>query len=129
MEVVAGRAHLKHTEGGDFRQTTYRAVRHGLMQSKSVLLEPFYHFEILVPDTNTGRVMSDVERMKENCAIDETKDRFTRLSGRCPVSTMKNYMNEIRAFSKGLGNIFLAMDGYDLCHKVLLQELCYQPLC
>ena len=80
MEVVAGRAHLKHTEGGDFRQTTYRAVRHGLMQSKSVLLEPFYHFEILVPDTNTGRVMSDVERMKENCAIDETKDRFTRLS-------------------------------------------------
>ncbi len=117
IRVTAGRAHLKHTEGGDFRQSTYRAVRHGLMYAKSILLEPFYHYEITVPENCTGRVMSDMEKMHGICVLEDSRSGFASLSGRCPVSTMKNYMNEVRAFTKGQGTLSLSMDGYDLCHN------------
>ena len=129
IRVTAGRAHLKHTEGGDFRQSTYRAVRHGLMYSKSILLEPFYHYEITVPENCTGRVMSDMEKMHGTCALEDSRSGFASLSGRCPVSTMKNYMNEVRAFTKGQGTLSLFMDGYDLCHneKDVIAERNYNP--
>lgn len=129
LKVVAGRAHLKHTEGGDFRQSTYRAIRHGLMYSKSILLEPVYNFEIVVPEACTGRVMADVEKMHGNCVLDESKDGFTTLHGKCPVSTMKNYMNDVRAYTKGQGTLALTLDGYDLCHneKEIIEKIAYNP--
>ncbi len=129
IRVVAGRDHLKHTEGGDFRQATYRAVRQGLMYSKSILLEPFYRYEIVVPENCTGRVMSDMEKMFGTCSLEENKSGFAILRGRAPVSTMKNYMNDVRAFTKGLGSLNLAMDGYDLCHneKEIIEQKSYNP--
>lgn len=117
IRVIAGRAHLKHTEGGDFRQSTYRAIRHGLMQAKSILLEPIYAFQIVVPEACTGRVMSDVERMHGTCSLDDNKAGFASLSGRAPVSTMNNYMTEVRAFTKGQGTLSLTLDGYEKCHN------------
>lgn len=129
LKVVAGRAHLKHTEGGDFRQSTYRAIRHGLMYAKSILLEPYYNYEIVVPEVSTGRVMSDLEKMHGTCILDENKGGFATLHGRVPVATMKNYINEVRAYTKGQGTLSLAMDGYDLCHneKEVIEERNYNP--
>lgn len=129
IEVTAGRAHLKHTEGGDFRQSTYRAIRHGLMHAKSILLEPVYKFEITVPESCTGRVMSDMEKMHGTCNLDENKGGFATLSGKCPVNTMKNYMNEVRAFSKGQGILSLAVCGYEKCYnqEQVIQEKNYNP--
>ncbi|MBQ0072251.1 MAG: TetM/TetW/TetO/TetS family tetracycline resistance ribosomal protection protein, partial [Spirochaetales bacterium] len=117
ISVLAGRAHLKHTEGGDFRQSTYRAIRQGLMKAESVLLEPFYRYEIVVPDDNVVRVMSDVERMHGTPTIVDNKAGFTTLTGRCPVSTMKNYINDVRAFTRGQGTLSVLVEGYDLCHN------------
>lgn len=127
MEVVAGRAHLKHTEGGDFRQATYRAIRHGLMYAKSILLEPIYNFEIIVPSIYIGRVMSDIERMHGNCVISETNGDHSSLTGKCPVSTMRNYINDLRSFSKGQGTISLTLSGYEPCHNTeeVIQEIEY----
>ena len=129
IKVMAGRAHLKHTEGGDFRQSTYRAIRHGLMYSKSVLLEPIYSYEIVVPENCVGRVMSDMEKMHGSCTLDESMGGFTTLHGKVPVSTMKNYMNEVRAYTKGQGTLSLSLCGYDLCHneKEVLEERNYNP--
>lgn len=117
IEVIAGRAHLKHTEGGDFRQATYRAIRHGLMYSKSVLLEPFYTYEIIVPEACTGRVMSDMEKMHGTFKLEENKAGYATLSGRVPVATIKNYINEVRIYTKGSGILNLTIDGYDICHN------------
>ena len=129
IEIVAGRAHLKHTEGGDFRQSTYRAIRHGLMYSKSVLLEPVYRYEIVVPEACVGRVMSDMEKMHGTCSLDESKSGFSVLHGRTPVATMKNYMNEVRAYTKGQGTLSLTLDGYELCHneKEVIEQIGYNP--
>lgn len=129
IEVIAGRAHLKHTEGGDFRQSTYRAIRHGLMQAKSILLEPVYKYEITVPEACTGRVMSDMEKMHGTCNLDDSKAGFSLLSGRCPVFTMKNYMNEVRAYSKGQGLLSVTVDGYQPCHnqEEIVKQMNYNP--
>lgn len=129
IEIIAGAAHLKHTEGGDFRQSTYRAIRHGLMQAESVLLEPVYRYEITVPETCTGRVMSDMEKMHGTCTLDESAGGFSTLSGKCPVYTMKNYMNEVRAFTKGQGVLNLTVDGYQKCHNQaeVIQQKNYNP--
>lgn len=129
IEIVAGRAHLKHTEGGDFRQSTYRAIRHGLMYSKSILLEPVYRYEIVVPDSCVGRVMSGMEKMHGTCILDEAKGGFTSLHGRTPVSTMKNYMTEVRAYTKGQGTLSLALDGYERCHneQEVIEQRGYNP--
>lgn len=129
IKVLAGRAHLKHTEGGDFRQSTYRAIRHGLMYSRSILLEPVYRYEIIVPENCVGRVMSDMEKMQGTCTLDENADGFVSMHGKVPVSTMKNYMNEVRAFTKGLGTLSLAVDGYESCHneEEVLKEINYNP--
>lgn len=117
IRVLAGRAHLKHTEGGDFRQSTYRAIRHALMYSKSVLLEPVYAYEIVVPENCTGRVMSDIDRMHGTCTLDETRAGFSTLSGTCPVATMKNYINEVRSYTKGQGVLTATVAGYERCHN------------
>lgn len=129
IKVVAGRAHLKHTEGGDFRQSTYRAIRHGLMMGKSILLEPIYSFNISVPDLCIGRVMNDIEKMKGTCTLDNSKDGFSTLSGKVPVSTMKNYINELRVFTKGQGTMTLTHAGYEKCHnqEEVVAEINYNP--
>ena len=129
IKVVAGRAHLKHTEGGDFRQSTYRAIRHGLMMGKSILLEPIYSFNISVPDLCIGRVMNDIEKMKGSCTLDNSKDGFSTLSGKVPVSTMKNYINELRVFTKGQGTMTLTHAGYEKCHnqEEVVAEINYNP--
>lgn len=133
IKVTAGKDHLKHTEGGDFRQATYRAVRQALMYAKKdgliKILEPFYYYEIVVPDTCTGRVMSDMDKMCGTCNLQENKGGFSILTGKAPVSTMKSYMNEIRAFSKGQGTLTLLPAGYDLCHnqKEVVTQINYNP--
>jgi len=133
LEVVAGRSHLKHTEGGDFRQATYRAIRHGLMCAKekntTVLLEPVYNFEIMIPSIYIGRVMSDIERMQGFCQINETDCDISCLTGKCPVSTMQNYINELRSFSKGQGTISLTLSGYEKCHNAeeVISQIGYNP--
>ena len=129
IKVIAGRAHLKHTEGGDFRQSTYRAVRHGLMYANSILLEPFYSYEIIVPDSCTGRVMSDMEKMKGSCNLVENRAGFSVMTGRVPVATAQNYMQEVRSYTKGQGSLTLTLAGYDLCHneKEVLEKINYNP--
>jgi len=129
LRVVAGRAHLKHTEGGDFRQSTYRAIRHGLMYAASALLEPYYSYEIVVPEACTGRVMSDMEKMHGTCNLNENKGGFANLSGRVPVSEITDYINEVRAYTKGQGTLSLTLDGYELCHneKQVIEAINYNP--
>lgn len=119
IRLLAGKAHLKHTEGGDFRQATYRAIRHGLMKSESVLLEPFYKYQVTVPENCMGRVMSDFERMHGSCFLKNNISGFVTLEGRVPVATSKNYANDLRIFSKGQGVISFVIDGYDVCHNEL----------
>ncbi len=129
IEVIAGRAHLKHTEGGDFRQSTYRAVRHGLMHAESVLLEPVYDYEIIVPDVCTGRVMTDMEKMHGSCSINESSGGFTSLSGKVPVASVKDYVNEVRSYTKGQGTLCLNPAGYQKCHnqEEVIKSIGYNP--
>lgn len=117
ITVVAGRAHLKHTEGGDFRQATYRAVRHGLMRAKNVLLEPFYEFRLEVPMEMIGRAMTELERMSATFSSPEQKGEFMVLTGEAPVSQMQGYATEVTAYTKGRGQLFCTMAGYRPCHN------------
>ncbi len=116
IEVSAGRAHLKHTEGGDFRQATYRAVRHALMRAENILLEPYYSYTATVPEECAGRFMSDMERLKAECTIADNRSGIMTLSGRGPVSTMMNYAVTLRSYTKGEGVMALTPDGYEECH-------------
>ena len=117
ISLIAGRAHKKHTEGGDFREATYRAVRQGLREAESVLLEPYYEFRLEVPDAMVGRAMTDVERMKGTCRVAETQDGMTLLTGLAPVVTMKNYQKDIMSYTKGQGRLFCKTAGYARCHN------------
>lgn len=117
ITLTAGRSHLKHTEGGDFRQATYRAVRQGLKRAKSVLLEPWYSFEIETPQNLIGRVMADVQKMSGTFDPPEVMGDKSRLSGTAPVSEMKDYAEELTAFTSGSGRISLRMAGYFPCHN------------
>lgn len=123
LTLVAGRAHIKHTEGGDFRQATYRAIRQGLMELRADghvrLLEPFYDYTLELPDSCTGRAMTDIQKMCGTANIAETdyENHITILTGRAPVSTMNGYMQEVTAYTKGLGNLSLVLAGYDFCHN------------
>ena len=116
ITVVAGRAHNKHTEGGDFRQATYRAVRQGLMQADSVLLEPYYDFELKLDRQYIGRAMTDLERMGAAFTINDTGDEVS-ITGNGPVSCIGNYQAEVNAYTKGTGSISLRMSGYRPCHN------------
>lgn len=117
ITVVGGRAHKKHTEGGDFREATYRAVRQGLKQAKSVLLEPYYEFRLELPEQMVGRAMTDVEKMHGTCELLGSEDGVAVLTGSAPVATMRNYQQEVIAYSKGHGRLFCSLKGYEPCHN------------
>lgn len=117
ITLVTGRAHLKHTEGGDFRQATYRAVRQGLKQAKSLLLEPVYEFRLEVPGDTVGRALSDIQRMEGSFLPPETAGEFTVITGTAPVVTMRDYQMEVVAYTRGRGRLFCTLKGYEPCHN------------
>lgn len=115
--LIAGKAHLKHTEGGDFRQATYRAVRQGLKKAQSILLEPYYNFVLKVPSETTGRAMTDISRMNGSVNVPETEGEMSILTGYAPVSEMRDYINTVNEYSHGIGSIDLKFKGYAPCHN------------
>ena len=127
--LVAGRAHLKHTEGGDFRQATYRAVRQGLMQASSVLLEPVYEFKLEVPEDAIGRAMTDIGKMNGSFSSPENISGKAVLTGKVPVSEVKNYALELRAYTKGEGVLLLTPSDYEVCHNAeeVIEAIGYYP--
>ena len=129
ITIVAGRAHLKHTEGGDFRQATYRAVRQGLKSAESVLLEPWYSFVLEVPSEQVGRAMSDIGQMNGSFEGPEAENKqgMVRLNGTAPASEMRDYQREVWAYTKGRGRITLTLKGYEPCHNAeeVIEEIGY----
>lgn len=117
ITVVAGRAHTKHTEGGDFRQATYRAVRQGLMQANSVLLEPYYAFRIVVPQDMVGRAMTDLNQMCGEFDGPFIEGEQAVLEGTAPVATMRDYQITLHSYTKGRGTMFCTLKGYGPCHN------------
>ena len=117
ITLIAGRAHQKHTEGGDFRQATYRAVRQGLCEAGCVLLEPYYAFRLEVPSENLGRAMADLDRMQGEFSAPEQDGSMALLTGTAPVSTMRNYQRDVISYTKGRGRLTLSLSGYELCHN------------
>ena len=130
--LIAGKAHLKHTEGGDFRQAVYRAVRQGLMMAENLLLEPYYRFTLELPSSGVGRAMTDLERIGAQFQVPELNaDRGTSvIRGRGPVSSLKDYPAQIAAYTKGQGSILFLNDGYDSCHNAeeVIARKGYDPL-
>lgn len=129
ITLLTGKAHLKHTEGGDFRQATYRAVRQGLMQARSVLLEPYYEFRLEVPFDTVGRAIADVERMYGSFEQPELEGEISVLTGKAPVSAMRNYQQEVVSYTKGRGRLFCTLKGYEPCHNTeeILEQIQYDP--
>lgn len=129
ISITAGRAHQKHTEGGDFRQATYRAVRQGLMMAESILLEPVYAFKIEVPQEYAGRVLADIVKMSGTMDGQEISGETTVITGHAPVYTMREYYSELTAFSRGTGRLQVDIDGYQPCHNTeeVLAERHYDP--
>ena len=129
ITLIAGRAHLKHTEGGDFRQATYRAVRQGLMLAKSQLLEPWYAFRLEVPAENIGRAMSDIQRMEGTFDPPESGEETAVLTGFAPVSTMRSYPMEVVSYTRGRAHLSLTLDGYRPCHNAqeVIAAIGYEP--
>lgn len=117
ITLVSGKAHLKHTEGGDFRQAVYRAVRQGLKQADSVLLEPYYEYRLELPSENVGRAMTDIERMHGTFGLPQIEADRTILTGTAPVSTMRDYQKEVHAYTRGNGTLQCTLKGYALCHN------------
>lgn len=117
ITLVSGKAHLKHTEGGDFRQAVYRAVRQGLKQADSVLLEPCYEYRLELPSENVGRAMTDIERMHGTFGLPQTEADRTILTGTAPVSTMRDYQKEVHAYTRGNGTLQCTLKGYAPCHN------------
>lgn len=117
ITLASGRAHAKHTEGGDFRQATYRAVRQGLRSAKSILLEPIYTFTLEVPTENIGRAMSDIQRMFGTFDAPETVGEFSVIRGTAPVSTMYDYTREVMQYTHGKGKLLCTLKGYEPCHN------------
>ena len=129
ITLVAGRSHVKHTEGGDFRQATYRAVRNGLMQAENVLLEPYYSFRLELPDDCVGRAMTDIQRMEGTFDPPEQTAHGTVLCGMAPVATMRNYWTEVAAYTKGRGRLSCTSGGYAPCHDAaqVIETIGYEP--
>ena len=117
ITLVAGRAHLKHTEGGDFRQATYRAVRQGLKSTESVLLEPYYGFRMEIPAEFVGRALTDIQRMAGEFQTPDTEGDFAVITGSAPVSEMRDYQLEVTSYTKGRGRLFCTLKGYAPCHN------------
>lgn len=129
ITLIAGRAHQKHTEGGDFRQATYRAIRQGLMEAESVLLEPYYEFRLEIPQNMVGRAMTELDQMHGSFEGPYTEGDMAVLIGSAPVACMRNYQKEVTAYTKGCGRLFLALKGYDVCHNAdeVRMRLGYDP--
>lgn len=129
ITLVTGKAHLKHTEGGDFRQATYRAVRHGLMYAASELLEPVYSFRLEIPTENLGRAMNDIQRMHGRFDTPDSVGDTAILTGVAPVATMQGYQMEVAAYSRGLGRLFCTLQGYEPCHNAeeVIEAIGYEP--
>lgn len=117
ITLVSGRAHNKHTEGGDFREATYRAVRQGLKEAVSVLLEPYYAFSLELPESLIGRAMTDIDNMCGSCEIAQTVGGMAVLTGSAPAGAMRNYQKEVAAYTKGHGRLFCSLKGYEPCHN------------
>lgn len=117
ITLINGRAHLKHTEGGDFRQSTYRAVRQGLKRAKSVLLEPIYEYQLEVPADMVGRAMSDLQRMQASFSQPAMDGEMAVLTGTGPVVLMRDYQTEVIAYTRGHGRLFMSLKGYEPCHN------------
>ncbi len=130
ITLIAGKAHLKHTEGGDFRQATYRAIRQGLMKARSVILEPTFDFRIEVPTDYLGRVMTDVTNMHGTSKAPEIYENYSILEGNCPVATMRSYASELRAFTRGEGKITMNVGAYAPAHNQdeIISNRAYDPL-
>lgn len=128
ITLLAGRAHLKHTEGGDFRQATYRAVRQGLRKTQSILLEPWYDFELEVPQDMTGRAMADIQRMGGSFELPQTRGDLSQITGKAPVSEMKGYMAEVNSYTRGYGHLSCSVAGYEPCHDAekVMEEIGYR---
>ncbi len=129
ITLITGRAHIKHTEGGDFREATYRAVRNALMQAENVLLEPYYKFRLEVPENSVGRAMGDIQRMDGSFEPPETENGKAVLSGTAPVSTMRGYWTEVAAYTKGAGRLSCVAGGYRICHNAqeVIERFGYDP--
>lgn len=129
ITLVAGRAHTKHTEGGDFRQATYRAVRQGLMEAESVLLEPYYEFRLEIPSDHVGRAMTDIDGMSGVAMPPEITGDKAVLTGSAPVSTMRDYQISVNSYTKGKGSLTCTVKGYDICHneQEVIETIGYDP--
>ena len=129
ITLVAGKSHLKHTEGGDFRQATYRALRQGLMKAESVLLEPWYGFRLEIPQAMTGRAIGDIQRMSGRVDEQESVGDTVVVTGIAPVSEMKDYAVEVASYTKGYGNFSCSLHGYLPCHDQdeVVREMGYDP--
>ncbi|MDY6314329.1 MAG: translation factor GTPase family protein [Clostridia bacterium] len=129
ITLTNGRAHQKHTEGGDFRQATYRAVRQGLMQAQSVLLEPWYDFRLEIPNECVGRAMTDITNMGGSFFQPEPSGDFSVISGSAPVFSMRNYQTEVIAYTKGFGKLSLMTGGYRECQNAaeVIESIGYDP--
>jgi ribosomal protection tetracycline resistance protein len=129
ITLVAGRGHLKHTEGGDFRQATYRAVRQGLKKAKSILLEPIYEYRLEVPKEVMGRAISDIQRMKGNFQDPRIEKEIAIIIGSAPVLTMRDYHKEVIAYTRGTGRLSVSLKGYEPCHNTeeIIRSIDYDP--
>ena len=129
ITLLVGKAHLKHTEGGDMRQATYRAIRQGLMQAQSILLEPWYRFQLTVPTESIGRAITDIRAMGGDFDSPEPAGGFSVLSGTVPAAQLGDYAQQVAAYTQGRGRLQIAMDGYSPCHNTdaVLAATGYDP--
>ena len=129
ITLLTGRAHIKHTEGGDFRQATYRAVRQGLRKAKSQLLEPYYEFRLEVPSEQVGRSMTDIQKMLGEFDTPKTEGEMTVLTGSAPVVTMRDYQKEVISYTSGRGRLSCTLKGYYPCHnqEEVVEAVGYDP--
>ncbi len=128
ITLVAGRAHLKHTEGGDFREATYRAVRQGLKMAESVLLEPWYDFKLEVPGENVGRAMTDISNMGGNVTLPDSMGEFSVILGSAPVGALCGYHTDVTAYTKGRGRLSCTLKGYFPCknQEEVIEKIGYE---
>ncbi len=127
VTLISGRAHIKHTEGGDFRQATFRALRQALLKSESVLLEPFYNMRLEIPNENVGRALNDIRLMGGECDSPEMNSDFTLIKATVPVSTSREYQREVSSYTKGIGKVAFSFKGYEVCHNEaeIIEEIAY----
>ena len=129
ITLVAGKAHLKHTEGGDFRQATYRAVRQGLQSTQSVLLEPVYEYRLELPMENVGRAMADIQKMQGDFSGPQQEGGLAVLTGTASVARMRGYQMEVTSYTRGCGRLFCSLKGYEPCKnpEEIIEAIGYDP--